>query len=92
MTLTVSLVASTITLVSPFMPVNAFSSKGTPEQSCSAKGASGTDLNPNCIGGRIPSCTSPDKEDAAGCRDQGTCVINQHDKRKIDSTPACPFG
>jgi hypothetical protein len=88
--LTISVAISTITLVTPFMPVSGFSSKGSPEQSCSPNGVSGTDVNPNCIGGRLPSCTAHNKDSAAGCRVQGTCEVT-NGKRKIESTPACVF-
>jgi len=91
-TLTIGLAISTITLVSPLVSVNAFSSKGSPDQSCSPNGVSGTDVNPNCVGGRLPNCTAHNKDDASGCRDQGTCQNNQpNDKRKTGPTPACPF-
>lgn len=91
MILTISVSVSTVTLVTPVISVSAFSSKGTPEQSCSPNGVSGTDVNPNCIGGRLPSCTAKNKEDAFGCRLIGTCELRHNDKRKIDSTPACVF-
>lgn len=91
MTLTIGLAVFSITLQIPFATVSAFSSKGAPEQSCSPNGVSGTDLNPNCIGGRIPSCSSNGEDEGkAGCRDQGTCDNHQpNDKRKSGSTPAC---
>ena len=92
MVLTISLVVSTITLVIPFSSVSAFSSHASDEH-CSSRGAAGTDLNPNCFGGRIPSCSSNGQDEGkAGCRDQGTCVNNQpNDKRKTGPTPVCPF-
>lgn len=73
-TMAIAMVISSITLAMPFLPANAFSSNPPPPQSCFPPGIdhSHTGQNPNCYGGRIPSCNSNgNTEGSSGCRNVG---------------------
>ena len=70
----------------------AFSTNEPPQQSCSPPGLehTGTSLNPNCYGTKIPNCVA-NLEGASACRNLATCTEPFNGNRPFFSTPSCPY-